>query len=61
MDIIYAWKMDQKDIHENTKILTMAFLGGRIVIYFFYIFFSFPKYILNILFMLAKAAKSTVF
>lgn len=53
--------MNQEDIHENTKILTMVFLGGRIVIYFLYIFFSFPKYILNILFMLAKAAKSTVF
>ena len=58
MDIIYAWKMDQKDRHEKYQNISHGFLLMVIFIYFF----RFPNYTLNTLFMLTKTAKSmTVF
>lgn len=57
MDIMYAWKMDQKDTHEKYQNINHGFLWMVIFTYFF----KFPNYLLNMLFMLTKAAKPTVF
>ena len=59
MGIIYAWKMVKT--HKKYQNINFGFL--RVVGWWFllYIFFRFPNYILNMLFMLTKAAKPTVF